>query len=331
LPGKKVNKLDLSSYPLVFMGTPGFAIPCLKALIDAKMSVEAVVTQPDRPAGRGKKMTPPPVKVFAKECGLPVFQPETLNDPDFFSSMERIKPAVIIVVAYGRLMSGVFLRIPKIGTINIHASLLPLYRGAAPINWAVIHGRKETGVTLMQIDKGLDAGPLYAFEKTPILPEDNALTLNERLSGLGAGLLMQQLPFILKGEITPVPQDDLIATYAPMLKKEMGLISWQRPALEIHNLVRGLYPWPGAYTFLNGKRIKIKKTLVVSNLSACNAQADNGQGMPGEIIALQDGIDVLTGSGILRIIELQVEGARPLDYKTFLSGRQIKISEILSK
>lgn len=323
MPKGKVNSLDLSSYPLVFMGTPEFAVPCIKALADAKMSVKAVVTQPDRPAGRGGKITPPPVKVFAKECGLPVFQPGSLNDADFLSSMEKIEPAVIIVVAYGRLLSHAFLQLPGMGIINIHASLLPLYRGAAPINWAIIHGRKETGVTLMQIDEGLDTGPLYASEKTGIYPEDDAVTLNKRLSEIGARLLMQQLPFILRGEITPVPQDDLMATYAPILKKEMGLIPWQRSALEIHNLVRGLSPWPGAYTFLNGKRLKIKKSLVISDTGSY-------QGVPGEIIALHDGIDVLTGGGILRIIELQAEGARPLGYRAFLSGRRIKISDILS-
>jgi methionyl-tRNA formyltransferase len=304
---------------IVFMGTPEFAVPSLKALIESEDEVVAVVTQPDKPKGRGLEVTSPPTKVLAEKHGIPVFQPQKIKTEEFFNELKKFSPDLICVAAYGKILPKNILELPPYGCINVHASLLPKYRGAAPINWAIIRGEKVTGITTMKMDEGMDTGDMLLKREIPIDDEDTGETLSEKLSHVGALLLIETIRLLKEGKLTPIPQDHSQATYAPMLKKEDGNIEWKKPAEDIRNLIRGTLPWPGAYTTLDGKLLKIYK-----------ARVSEGSGKPGEVIKSEFGIlRVATGKGALDILELQIEGGKRLKTEEFLRGRRIKEGTIL--
>ncbi len=297
---------------LVFMGTPQFAVPPLRALAAAGHDIAGVVTRIDKPSGRNRVLTAPPVKHAAQEDGLPVYQPRRVREPEFIEELRKIGPEVIVVAAYGQILPAAVLSLPKYGCINIHASLLPAYRGAAPINWAIIRGEPRTGITIMQMDEGMDTGAILLQESMPVDPRDTTGTLTEKMSHLGARMITEALPLIEAGRIAPVVQDGSKATLAPVLKKEDGIIDWSTPAAEIHNRVRGLSPWPGAYTFFNGKLIKLLETEAVS-----------GAGEPGRIyVPDRNTLAAGTGSGMLRIVSIQPEGKRPMSFSDFLQGHR---------
>ncbi len=297
---------------LVFMGTPQFAVRPLRALAAAGHEIVGVVTRTDKPAGRGRVLAEPPVKHAAEEMGLAVFQPRRVREPEFIATLKSLNPEAIIVAAYGQILPVDVLTLPKYGCINIHASLLPCYRGAAPINWAIIRGDKETGITVMQMDAGMDTGAILVRESVPIEQKDTAGTLTEKLAMLGARLITTALPLLAAGKLTPLVQDSSQATLAPLLKKGDGRIDWKLPAVEIHNRVRGLSPWPGAYTFLDGKLIKIIESEVVT-----------GDGAPGLLSeADKHTLTAGTGKGLLRILSLQPEGKKVMTAEEFLRGHR---------
>lgn len=303
------------------MGTPEFAVPSLKALIESGDEVVAVVTQPDKPKGRGLEITPPPVKILAQKYGIPVLQPQKIKTEEFLKQLEELRPDIICVVAYGKILPKGILELPRYGCINVHASLLPKYRGAAPINWAIIRGEKVTGITTMKMDEGMDTGDILLQREVPIEDEDTAETLSHKLSLTGAEVLIETLNLLKEGRLKPIPQNHSQATYAPMLKKEDGEIDWGKTAEEIKNLVRGTLPWPGAYTFLDNKILKVYKVRVVE-----------GQGKPGEVIKSdKETLRVATGENALDILELQIEGGKRLDTATFLRGRKIREGTILGR
>jgi methionyl-tRNA formyltransferase len=297
---------------LVYMGTPQFAVPPLHALAEAGHEIAGVVTRIDKPAGRGRTVTAPAVKTAAVQMGLPLYQPKRVREPAFIDELRKLNPEVIIVAAYGQILPKEVLALPKYGCINIHASLLPAYRGAAPINWAVIHGDKETGITIMQMDEGMDTGAVLMQESLPIGPKDTSGTLTETLSTLGARLITKALPLVQSGILKPIVQDGSKATPAPLLKKENGHVDWALPATDIHNRVRGFTPWPGAYTFLDGVMIKILETEVLP-----------GEGEPGLMRQGADNtLEVGTGKGLLRVILLQPAGKKPMHAADFLRGHR---------
>ena len=295
---------------LVFMGTPKFAVPPLRALAAAGHDIAGVVTRIDKPSGRNRVLTPPPVKLASQEAGFTVYQPRRVREQEFIEALRKLNPEVIVVSAFGQILPKEILFLPKYGCINIHASLLPAYRGAAPINWAIIHGEPFTGITIMQMDEGMDTGAILLQERIPIDPHDTAGTLTEKMSHLGARMITAALPLLETGKLEPVGQDGSKATLAPILKKEDGLIDWKLTALEIHNRVRGLSPWPGAYTFLDGKLIKI-----------IESEAASGTGEPGMLYGTESNmLAVGTGSGLLRILTLQPADKRPMPAGDFLRG-----------
>lgn len=281
--------------------------------MSSKHRVLAVVTQPDRQRGRGRHVTSSPVKIEAEKAGLKVFQPVKVRDVNFLEGLEKISPDAIVVAAYGQILPSAIIRLPKYGCINIHASLLPEYRGAAPINWAIINGGKKTGITTMLMDEGMDTGAILLQEETEITPDDTAGTLSGRLSEAGAALLMKTLEGIENGSVRPVPQTGE-ATYAPLLRKTDGFIVWTRKAGELCNFIRGMDPWPGAYGFLEGERVKILK-----------ASAVEGSGEAGLICKVsKDEIFVGTGQGLLSVTELQPAGKSVMSAAAFLQGRKLK-------
>lgn len=296
---------------IVYMGTPQFAVPPLRALAAAGHDIAGVVTRIDKPAGRGKVMTPPPVKLAAQQLGIAVFQPKRVRDPEFIGTLKKIAPEAIVVAAYGQILPEDVLTLPKFGCINIHASLLPGYRGAAPINWAIIRGERETGNTIMRMDAGMDTGAILMQERIPIDPHDTAGALTEKLSALGATLITRTLPLIASGQLAPVPQDGSKATLAPLLKKEDGRIDWTLSANDIHNRVRGLSPWPGAFSFLGDKMIKIITSEVVE-----------GSGEPGMPYENEGALNIGCGSGMLRVLSLQPEGKKVMSAAEFLRGHR---------
>lgn len=296
---------------IIFFGTPEFAVPSLKALIERDEKILLVITQPDKPKGRGKNIQPSEVKKIALEYGLSLAQPEKIRDENFIEMLKRLNPEFAVVVAYGKILPKEILEIPKYGCINLHASLLPKYRGAAPIQWALINGEKTTGVTTMLIDEGLDTGPVLLQKEVQIEDEDNAQTLSERLSRVGAELIVETIEKMRKGEIEPKPQKGE-PSYAPPLKKEDGKINWSSSARQIFNLIRGTYPWPCAYSFLKNERVKIIKAEVIEGVAT-----------PGIIVKAKNELVVGTGSGLLRILLIQPEGKKVMTAKEFLSGRKI--------
>ena len=297
----------------IFFGTPDFAVPSLRALSEVA-EVTLVVTQPDRRAGRGMKLTPPAVKVAAEAMGLPVIQPRKVRTEKFAQRLRDERADVGLVVAYGRILPLPVLSAPRLGMLNVHGSLLPKYRGAAPIQWAIVRGETETGVCLMQMDEGMDTGPELSRRSVPIGPDDDAGLLWERLSQLGGTIVREDLPRFLAGELSPVPQDDAAATTAPVLTRADGEVDWTRPAAEVHDLVRGMTPWPGAYTFLRGKRVKLHRT--------CVAATDGRAGEPGQVtVADPHGIEVACGQGVLSLRELQLAGKKRMNAAQVCAGR----------
>ncbi len=299
---------------IVFFGTPDFAVPSLSTLIDSGYDVAAVVTQPDRLKGRGHLLSQPPVKELAVSKGIPVLQPAGVRKPEFLEELSSYRPEAIAVVAYGKIIPPQVLSLPPLGCINVHASLLPKYRGAAPIQWAIISGDTVTGVTTMMMDEGLDTGEILLQEETAIAEEDNALTLSGRLSELGAALLPRTLEGLKNGSIKPVPQSGE-PTFAPILRKEDGLMDWSLPAQKLLDLIRGTYPWPGAYFFLNGQRLTVVRAKVLNG---------NRRGEPGRVEKIGTGeILVSTGMGLLSIIEVKPEGRKSMSASSFMRGRRM--------
>ena len=296
---------------VIFMGTPDFAVPSLAALID-KTQVICVVTQPDKPKGRGHKLQSPPVKIFAEENNLRVIQPPKVKAPEVVAELAALKPDLIVVVAFGQILSQKILDIPRFGCINVHASLLPKYRGAAPIEWAIINGERSTGITTMQMDAGLDTGDMLLASEVKISDEMILPELRERLMTVGADLLLKTLYLLERGELQPVRQDDSRSTYAPLLKKDTGLIDWKKSAQEIHNLVRGLYG--GAFTFAGKDKFKIFRTQLA---------AENFSLAAGEIKIVGGKFFVGTGDGVLEILELQAPNSKKLNAADFLRGHKV--------
>jgi len=297
----------------IFFGTPAFAVPTLEALLDVA-DVTLVITQPDRRSGRGMKLKPPPVKVLAEERGIEVLQPKKVRDGTLAARLVEEKADVGVVVAYGRILPRPVLDAPRLGCVNVHASLLPRWRGAAPIQWAVTEGDRETGVCLMQMDEGMDTGPVLACDRTEIGEDETAGELFERLAVLGGALLGRELPGYLRGELVPTEQDHGAATMAPLLAKSDGALDFGVSAQSIHDRVRGMSPWPGAYTTLGGRRVKVHRTRVVA--------ADGRIAEPGTVhIADKNGICVACGEGLVALLELQLDGKRRVDAQAFMAGQ----------
>ena len=295
----------------VFMGTPDFAVPCLAKLMEYA-EVVGVVTQPDKPRGRGQKLTPSPVKAFAVENGLTVYQPAKVKTPEFVEVLKGLAPELIIVVAFGQILSQEILDIPAYGCINVHASLLPRYRGCAPIQWAVINGEKKSGVTTMFMDAGLDTGDMLLKSEVEITPEMSAAELFDVLMNEGAAALGRTIEQILAGTIVREKQPEGVSEYAPMLTKELGYIDWQQGTQKIHDLIRGLDSWPGAYTFLEGEKYKIWS----SRVADCDLT-----GKPGEFLGTSaNGFYVATGDGVLEIVEIQAPNKKRMAASDYLRG-----------
>lgn len=302
-------------YRIVFMGTPEFAVPSLQALIDHGENVVAVVSQPDRPKGRGRKLAPTPVKEVALAHGIPVLQPTKIRTPEFLEEMRAFNADLFVVTAYGRILPGTLLNLPPLGTINVHGSLLPKYRGAAPVQWAILRGERETGITIMQMDEGMDTGDILLPRPLTITPEDTAATLAVKMAALGGQALVEALELLKAGTLPRQQQDDRLATDAPLLTKEMGAIDWSKSAQELSCQLRGLDPWPTAHGSLNGETIRLFAPVVVE---ATVAEP------PGTVIrADKAGLLVATGKGLLQVGELQREGGKRLPAADFLRGHPL--------
>ena len=309
---------------LVFMGTPDFALPSLQALYDAGHEIVGVFTQPDRPAGRGKKVTASPVKLLAERLQLPVFQPDRLKTPANVELLKELAPECIVVVAYGQILSKEILDIPRYGCINVHASLLPAYRGAAPIHWAVINGETKTGVTTMLMDEGLDTGDILLSAEYEISSTATTGEVHDALAVLGAQILLETLNGLKHGTITPRKQPQNF-TYAPLLKREHERLDWNWSAWVIHNRIRGLNPWPGAFTTYRGEQIKIWQSKIIENESVSDSA---NEFKPGQIIAFtSNGLEVMTGEGRLEISLLQPAGKKKMSAVDFINGRRVKIGD----
>jgi methionyl-tRNA formyltransferase len=306
---------------LIFMGTPEFAVPSLERLIQDGHEVAAVFTQPDKPAGRGKLLHEPPVKTFALTHGIAVHQPAKIKtNEEVRSSFQNLSPDACVVAAYGKILPPWLLAIPRLGCINVHASLLPKYRGAAPINWAIANGERQTGVTIMQMDAGMDTGPMLAKRAIPIGAEETAPELSARLARLGADLLSETLLRIQRGEVEPVAQDDGEATYATMLKREDGLIDWSRNAREIANRVRAFQPWPGTYTNFRGSKLVLWRAHEVREMATPEG-VDAGTVLSTDETAMTV---ACAGSSAMRVEEAQVEGKRRMSAREFVNGARLK-------
>lgn len=304
---------------IVFMGTPEFAVPSLEAIVRAGQKVVLVTTQPDKPAGRGMKMTKPPVKVAAQQLGLPVFQPEKLNVPESLQVIASTKPEVIIIVGYGRILREQCLAIPPKGCINVHPSLLPKYRGPAPIQHALLNGDEVTGVTTMFMDVGMDTGNIILQRAVPIDPDDTAGTLSCKLAQVAADLLVETLTLMEKGEVPSIPQDDEQATWAPFLPPEIAHLDFRQPAERLRNIIRALNPEPGAFAFFHNKRVKFWRAKAIAG------QAD---ALPSTIVVVdKERLLIATGRGLLSPTELQTEGKKLLPISEWLKGAQPKVGE----
>ena len=308
----------MNPYKIVFMGTPEFAVPSLKALMEGPDRVVAVVTQPDRPKGRGRKLMPSPIKILAEKAGIDVLQPEKARSPDFLSQVRDLAPDLLVVAAYGRILPQELLDIPRIMPINVHGSLLPKYRGAAPIQWAIIQGDTETGVTIMEMDAGMDTGPILLQEALTIGPEETFGELYERMAELGAGLLVQALDELHKGTLKPRPQPEDSISYVTPIKPEMARLDWSQPARRISCMVRALDPRPGAYTIWNDQRLRLYTPFVI--------EMDAKDMKPGTVCRVgEDGVVIAAGKGCLGLKELQWPGKRRMSCAEFLRGRPIPV------
>lgn len=304
---------------IVFMGTPDFSVPCLQALIDDGHDVCAVFTQPDKPKGRHGVLSAPPVKELALKYDIPVYQPDSLKNDEIKSSFASLGADLAIVVAYGKILPEEFLNAPKYGCINMHASLLPKLRGAAPIQWSIINGEKRSGVTAMQMDKGLDTGDILLSESVEIRDDETAQELHDELSVLGAQVMRKTLLMLQRGELSPVRQDDSQSTYAPILTKELSAIDWQKSALQIHNQIRGLYPWPGASAVLNGKTLKIHSAKLLGKT----------QGEPGEVVFNDHRLCVACGDGnAVELLVIQAPGKKAMPVTDYLRGNPVVLGTI---
>jgi len=298
---------------LLFMGTPLFAVPTLKSLLSSHHTVSAVFTQPDKPSGRGEKLSAPPVKLTALEHGIPVHQPEKLKTPEWQPVFAELKADAYVVVAYGKILPQWLLDLPRLGAYNVHASLLPKYRGAAPIHWAIANGETKTGITTMKLDAGMDTGDLLLQHEIPIEPEDTCASIRDRLAEIGAELMLKTLDDLEKGTAKPLPQDPALATYAPMLKKSDGLLDWSQSAVSLHNRIRAFNPWPGTYTLLQGHTLRIWK--------AQPAEVSGESLPPGSLLHHRSGAAVVAcGTAFLRLEEVQLENHKRTLALDFLHG-----------
>lgn len=310
------------------MGTPEFAVPSLERLIADGHDIAAVFTQPDKPAGRGKHLHTPPVKQLALDRGIAVHQPAKIrSNEEVRAIFEALSPDACVVAAYGKILPEWLLALPRLGCINVHASLLPKYRGAAPINWAIANGEHETGVTIMQMDAGMDTGPMLAKGAITIGDEETAPELSSRLARAGAELLSETLPRIARGEIEPTPQDNSEATYAPMLKREDGLIDWQMTAGEIANRVRAFQPWPGTYTSFRGSK------LIIWRAREASEQTSHEDANAGTILSIDDNAVTIAcaGRSAMRVEQLQVEGKRRMSAREFANGARLKVGDSITR
>lgn len=306
---------------VVFMGTSAFAVPALERLIASRHDVGAVVTQPDRPRGRGQRVAAPPVKALASGRRMPVLQPTRASDPQFVAELKSLDPHVIVVAAYGQLLRRALLALPPLGCVNVHASLLPKYRGAAPVNWALIRGERVTGVSIMLMDETLDTGPILLQSELAVEPSDDAGTLQERLATCGAETLLRALDGLEAGVLRPTPQDHGLATYAPKLRKEDGIVAWGRSADDLANLIRGVTPWPGAVTTHRGEPLRIWRA---------TPTATSGSGKPGRVAAVDAlGIRVETGDGHLVVLEVQPAGGRRMAATAYARGHALRPEDVL--
>ncbi len=311
---------------IVFFGSSNFAVPSLKALLSCAHKISCVVTQPDKKRGRGLSLGITPIKEVARDFNLKIYQPENINIPEAIKFLKDPNPDLLIVIAYGQILPQEILDIPKIFAINVHASILPKYRGAAPVNWALIKDEKTTGVTVIKMTKEMDAGPIILQKTIDIQEDDTAIMLEDKLSGMAAQLLLDSIQSIQDNKYKLIPQDENNASFAPKLKKENGRIDWSRPAWDIYNLIRGCISWPGAFTYYNGKLLKVYKAKV----SSCVREFSSS--VTGKIISVsKEGIVVATGKDNLIIEELQIEGKRRMKVEEFIAGHKICIGEILKE
>ena len=307
-------------YRIVFFGTPEFAVPTLDALLRTRHAVVGVVTQPDRPRGRGQRLTDAPVKQRAAAARVPILQPERLKDPAFLDQLRALDADLGVVAAYGKILNDAVLAAPPLGLFNVHASILPRYRGAAPVHRAIIAGESETGVTIMRVVKALDAGPMLAIAKRSIGPDETSEEVERGLATLGATLLVNTLEDLAHDRVHEMPQDDSAATYAHRLVKTDGIIDWTQSAARLHNLIRGLHPWPHAYTFFNDRRFILHRS---SPESDTNVPTEPGR----IVVAHGDALTVATGGGRLRILSIQAEGKRPMAPREFLAGHPLRTGD----
>lgn len=303
---------------IVFFGTPQFAVPALNALVESGQEIVGVFTQPDKPKNRGMKLMPTPVKEYACTHSIPVYQPATLRDSSAVELLCQLKPDLIVVAAYGKILPKEVLGLPALGCVNIHSSLLPKYRGAAPINWAILNGEERTGVTLMYMAEGLDTGDMLAQAETEIALDEDAGQLHDQLARMGAKLLVETLPSLEAGTAVAVPQDDALSCYAPMLSKELSPVDWSRTARQIHDQVRGLVPWPSAVTQLDGVRCKLWKTALTHETT---------DKAPGSVVqADKRGLKLACGDGqVLELLEVQPDGKKRMAASAFLAGHPIQV------
>jgi methionyl-tRNA formyltransferase len=295
----------------VFMGTSPFALPTLRSLADSE-EVIAVITQPNRPRGRGQEVASPPAKELAEGLGLQILQPERVKDPSFIAQLGKLKPDVIVVAAFGQILPPAVLDLPRLGCVNVHPSLLPKYRGAAPINWAIINGEPRTGVTTYLMDEGMDTGAILLVREVEIGAEETAEELSARLADVGGELVVETIRGLKEGTLQPAPQDEHGASYAPLLKKADGLIQWEEEAGQIRNQIRGMIPWPVAFTWWQGKSMKLFR-----------GRTGHGAATPGEITSVDKGLEVACGKGSLFIEELQLEGGRRMGWEEFTRGHRL--------
>jgi len=308
-------------WPIVFLGTPEIAATTLEQLIEGPDAVVGIVTQPDRPAGRGQRSDPSPVRSVAERRGIPVVAPQKIRDPEFLKTLVGWHPEIIVVVAYGRILPKTILDLAPHGCLNVHYSLLPKYRGAAPAAWTIVNGESTAGVTTMKLVEKMDAGPIYLQEAAPVAPDETTGSLQDKLAPIGARLLLETLNRLKMGSLIPQEQDESAVTFAPSIKKEDGLIDWSQPAITIERRVRGFDPWPGAYSHIGGKLLKIHKARVVAADAKLN---------PGEVMrADEDGFWVATSSGVLELEEVQLENKKRLSGVAFLRGARIKSGDCL--